>query len=66
MRNDCHYVLCHHVFCCWFHTWNLFYETSPQKQVTDVSLVLKDSEIEFVDPAFVYQMARKPTVQISK
>ena len=29
----------------------LLYVTSPQKQV-DVSLVLKDSDTEFVDPAF--------------
>ena len=66
MRNDCHYVLFHHVFRCWFHTWNPFNETSPQKQVTDLSLVLKDSDKECVDPAFVYQMARKPTVQIGE
>ena len=33
-----------HVFRLWFHARNLLYATSPQKQVTDVSLVLKDSE----------------------
>ena len=36
---------------------NLLYVTSPQKLVTDVSLVLKDSDMDsenliFVDPAF--------------
>ena len=36
----------HHVFRLWFHAWNLLYVTSPQKQVTDVSLVLKDSDID--------------------
>ena len=35
-----------HVFRLWFHACNLLYETSPQKQVTDVSLVLKDSDID--------------------
>ena len=33
-------------FCLWFHAWNLLYVTSPQKQVTDVSLVLKDSDMD--------------------
>ena len=41
-----------HVFHLWFHACNLLYVTSPQKQATDVSLVLKDSDMEFVDPAF--------------
>ena len=36
----------HHVFRLWFHAWSLLYVTSPQKQVTDVSLVLKDSDTE--------------------
>ena len=36
----------HHVFCLWFHALNLLYVTSLQKQVTDVSLVLKDSDTE--------------------
>ena len=31
-----------HVFRLWFHACNLLNATSPQKQVTDVSLVLKD------------------------
>ena len=35
-----------HVFCPWFHACNLLYVTSPQKQVTDVSLVLKDSDMD--------------------
>ena len=29
-----------------FHACNLLYVTSPQKQVTDVSLVLKDSDMD--------------------
>ena len=36
----------HHVFSLWFHAWNLLYDTSPLKQVTGVSSVLKDSERE--------------------
>ena len=36
----------HHVFRLWFHAWNLLHVTSPQKQVTDVSLVLKDSDMD--------------------
>ena len=35
-----------HVFRLEFHACNLFYITSPQKQVTDVSLVLKDSDMD--------------------
>ena len=35
-----------HVFRLWFHSCNLLYVTSPQKQVTDVSLVLKDSDMD--------------------
>ena len=35
-----------HVFRLWFHACNLLYVTSPQKQVTDVSLVLKDSDMD--------------------
>ena len=33
-----------HVFRLWCHACNLLYVTSPQKQVTDVSLALKDSD----------------------
>ena len=35
-----------YVFRLWFHACNLLYVTSPQKQVTNVSLVLKDSEMD--------------------
>ena len=35
-----------HVFCLWFHSCNLLYITSLQKQVTDVSPVLKDSDMD--------------------
>ena len=35
-----------HVFRLWFHACNLLYVTSPQKQITDVSLVLKDSYMD--------------------
>ena len=35
-----------HVFRLCFHACNLLYVTSPQKQVTDVSLVLKDSDMD--------------------
>ena len=34
-----------HIFRLWFHACILLYVTSPQKQVTDVSLVLKDSDM---------------------
>ena len=34
-----------HVFRPWFHACSLLYVTSLQKQVTDVSLVLKDSDM---------------------
>ena len=36
----------HHVLRLWFHACNLTYVTSPQKRVTDVSLVLKDSDMD--------------------
>ena len=35
-----------HVFRLWLHAYNLLYVTKPQKQVTDVSLVLKDSDMD--------------------
>ena len=35
-----------HVFLLWFHTCNLLYVTLTQKKVTDVSLVLKDSDMD--------------------
>ena len=34
------------VFRFWYHACNLLNVTSPQKQVTDVSLVLKDSDMD--------------------
>ena len=37
---------CQHVFRLWFHACNLLYIMSLQKQVTDVSLVLKDSDMD--------------------
>ena len=37
---------CQHAFRLWFHACNLLYVTSPQKQVTDVSLVLKASDMD--------------------
>ena len=55
-----------HVFRLWFYARNLLYVTSPQKQVTDVSLVLEDSDMDSENlsslNAFLYQMARKQTV----
>ena len=33
-------------FCLWFHACNLLCVTSPQKQITDVSLVVKDSDMD--------------------
>ena len=42
----CCLTLSHHIFCLWFHARNLLYITSPQKQETDVSLILKDSDRE--------------------
>ena len=35
-----------HIIRLWFHACNLLYVTSPQKQVTHVSLVLKDSDMD--------------------
>ena len=40
------FTLRHHVFHLCFHAWNLLYVTSLQKQVTDYSLVLKESNME--------------------
>ena len=37
---------CQHFFRLWFHACNLPFVTSPQKQVTNVSLVLKDSDMD--------------------
>ena len=43
---ECLLSVRHHVFCLWFHAWNLLYVKSPQKKVTNVSLILKDSDTE--------------------
>ena len=40
------FLTTHHVFRLWFHACNLLNVTSPQKQVTNVSLVLKDSDMD--------------------
>ena len=57
----------HYVFRLWFHAWNLLYIKSSQKQVTNVSLSGKDSDMESENLSsligFLYQMARKHTVQ---
>ena len=47
----------HHVFCLWFHAWNFLYVTSPQKQVTDVSLVLKDSDTKSENLSSLIQLS---------
>ena len=44
--NVCHNVAFLDVIRLWFHACSLLYVTSPQKQVTDVSLVLKDSDMD--------------------
>ena len=55
-----------HVFRLWFHACNSLNVTSPQKQVTDVSLVLKDSDMDSENLSslirLLYQIARKQTV----
>ena len=40
-----------HVLRLWFHACNLLYAMSPQNQVTDVSLVLKDSDMDSDNPS---------------
>ena len=35
------WTLHHHVFCLWFHAWNLLYVMSRQRHITDVSIVLR-------------------------
>ena len=47
----------HHVFHLWFHALNLIYVTSPQKQVTDVSLVLKDSDTESINLSLLIRLS---------
>ena len=39
-------TLHHHVFRLWLYSCKLLYVKSPQKQVTDISLVLKDSDMD--------------------
>ena len=60
-------TLRHHVFRHWFHAWNILYVTSPQKQVTEVSLILKGSGTESENlsslSGFLYQIARQQTLQ---
>ena len=46
-----------HVVRLWFHACNLLYATSPQKQVTDVSLVLKDSDMDSENLSSLIQLS---------
>ena len=46
-----------HVFRFWFHACNLLYVTSLQKQVTDVSLVLKDSDMDSENLSSLIQLS---------
>ena len=50
-------TLRHHVFRLWFHAWNLLYVTSLQKQVTDISLVLKDSDMDSENLSSLIQLS---------
>ena len=50
-------TLRHHVFRLWFHAWKLLYVTSSQKQVTDVSLVLKDSNMDSENLSSLIQLS---------
>ena len=50
-------TLRHHVFGLWFHALNLLYVASPKKQVTDVSLVLKDSDRESENLSSLIQLS---------
>ena len=70
--NVCHYVSFLEITSSCFpfllvHTWNLLYTTLQQKQVIDVSPVLKDRDRESENLSsligFLYQMAFKQTVQ---
>ena len=38
------FLLRHYVFHLWFHAQNLLFIASPQKQLTDISLLLKASD----------------------
>ena len=46
-----------HVFRLWFHPCNLLYVTLPPKQVTDVSLVLKDSDMDSENLSLLIQLS---------
>ena len=46
-----------HVFGLWFHACNLLYVTSPQKQVIDVSRVLKDSDMDSVNLSLLVRLS---------
>ena len=46
-----------HVLRLWFHACDLLYVTSPQKQVTDVSLVLKDSDMDSENPSSLIRLS---------
>ena len=46
-----------HVFRLWFHACNLLYVKSPQKQVIDVSLVLKNSDMDSENLSSLIQLS---------
>ena len=50
-------TLSHHVFRLGFHALNLLYVTSPQKQVTDVIFVLKDSDMDSENLSSLIQLS---------
>ena len=50
-----HYVIM--FFCLRFHAWNLLCVTSQQKQVSKVSLVLKDSDTESENHSSLIQLS---------
>ena len=47
----------HHIFLLWIHASNLLYLMSLQKQVTDVSLALKDSDTESENLSWLIQLS---------
>ena len=49
-------------FCLWFYALNLLYIALPKKQVTEVSLILKDSDMETENLSSLIQWLEK-TVQ---
>ena len=46
-----------HVFRLWFHAWNWRQAKSPQKQVTDVSLLLQDSDTDLENLSLFIQLS---------